>query len=257
MTATLKSFFDTNPTLHFTDGLYVQNLDSHFEQLYTELRNREGRLYEDAVVAKLPNLFPAGQEKEWKVRKHSSDKLITYLSKKRIQSVLELGCGNGWLTAYINRSLNIECAGIDINMLELKQAVNVFGKMNKLHFACIDIFSAGFIRTPCTDVVVVASASQYFPSLSKLIEQLTPLLHQHGEIHLIDSPMYSQQKVAEARARSVQYFDKMRQPGMQNHYHHHTWEELAGFNREIIYNPGLLSKFLPGYSPFPWIVIRP
>src|SRR5688572_14625431 len=118
-------YFSSNPRFHQELCLYYQTGLSEanpFEQSYISLRAQEGRLYTDDVVLKLPAIN-AGHPtaKEWKVRKHSADLLIKYLSRKEnLQTIVEVGCGNGWLTNYVGKSLNKEWLGIDINLTELR-----------------------------------------------------------------------------------------------------------------------------------------
>jgi len=51
-----------------------------FETIYTQLRQKERRIYTDEEVAQLPSISPTHIHfKEWLVRKHSSQKLVTYL----------------------------------------------------------------------------------------------------------------------------------------------------------------------------------
>jgi protein-L-isoaspartate O-methyltransferase len=40
---------------------------------------------------------------EWQIRKASSNRLVKYLAKKqKILEILEVGCGNGWLSAKLS-----------------------------------------------------------------------------------------------------------------------------------------------------------
>ena len=76
------------------------NYLGEFEQLYIKLRNQEKRIYEDEEVAWLPDVSEDNiHKKEWRIRKASCQKLTHYLSsKKRALKILEVGCGNGWLS---------------------------------------------------------------------------------------------------------------------------------------------------------------
>jgi len=71
---------------------------------YILLRNKEGRIYSDKEVAVLPEIDKEHKHyNEWEVRKDTSGRLIKYLfSKKKALEILEVGCGNGWLTAKLS-----------------------------------------------------------------------------------------------------------------------------------------------------------
>src|SRR6478609_3338202 len=69
-------------------------------ELYIALREKEGRLVSDEELLKLPevNAFHI-HLKEWRIRKKSCDQLLNYVAKKnRPLKILEIGCGNGWLS---------------------------------------------------------------------------------------------------------------------------------------------------------------
>jgi 2-polyprenyl-3-methyl-5-hydroxy-6-metoxy-1,4-benzoquinol methylase len=83
--------------------LSTGNPNQNFERLYIALREQEQRLYTDEQVRQLPDIDPSHLHyKEWKIRKHSAERLISYLNKKKRRlNILEIGCGNGWLSAQL------------------------------------------------------------------------------------------------------------------------------------------------------------
>jgi hypothetical protein len=87
-----------------------------------------------------------------------------------------------------------------------------------------------------------------------------PLLSPHGEIHIFDSPVYTEATVDAARERSGTYFRSMGFPEMSGLYFHHTWSSFNGMEYEILYNPNSLlnrmKKLVTVTSPFPWISIK-
>lgn len=262
MTSAVIKIFLSQPGIEINDGLYCQknlNRNSQFEDLYLALRKKEGRLYEDALPS-LPNVQPQHPLiKEWKIRKRSADRLIGYFKKRRPVTVLEVGCGNGWLIHYIHSVIRAEYLGIDINKTELQQGVNAFGHNKNLFFLHADLLSS-FFNSPITDVVIVASSIQYFADLRQLIQKLLKLLKPGGQIHILDSPIYEELSVDSARHRSANYFSSLGIPEMQSYYFHHSWESLRPFNPTIIYNPDTMwnrtLRQLRHNSPFPWIIIQ-
>src|SRR5215213_9914853 len=99
-------------------------IHKQFEELYIFLRDYEGRIYTDDEVAKLPDIKANHRYKqEWGIRKRSSQKPKHYLKKKKKSlNILEVGCGNGWLSHQLSAIENSIVKGIDINQIELSQA---------------------------------------------------------------------------------------------------------------------------------------
>jgi ubiquinone/menaquinone biosynthesis C-methylase UbiE len=257
-----KEFFSRHPGFYQENNVFYQAdlaRDTGFEYQYIDLRKTEGRFYTDEIVQELP-VIPAAHPlaQEWRIRKQSADRLIDYLNRKNITTLLEVGSGNGWLVNYLNRSLGVPCCGVDVNEAELTQAAKVFGDRNDLVFAYADILSpilAG-LRVDC---IVLASCLQYFADapglLSTLLKRLTP----GGEIHILDTPVYEKDSVAAARERSSAYFSKQGVAGMEGFYFHHTWQIFQSVEYAVLYDPGSwqnrLKRKVLNASPFPWIKV--
>ena len=229
--------------------------------LYLRVREKEGRLYSDDIVAQLP-LMPNGDSlaDEWRARTASAARLTQYLSRRpKLLSILDLGCGNGWLSNLLSK-IGHRVAGVDQNRHELKQAARVFSPNRCLFFIETNIFSAPF-TAGTFDVILLASVIQYFPDLSALLALLLRYLKPHGEIHIMDSALYSEAELQAATHRSQQYYSSLGFPQMAEHYFHHCSSELDGFDAKWLYRPQpriFRLKRLVGQvdSPFPWIMIR-
>jgi SAM-dependent methyltransferase len=230
--------------------------------LYLAVREREGRLYSDEVVRELPDV-PAGHPHrvEWMARRASARRLIFYFQRQRRPlRILDLGCGNGWLSAALAGIPGVSVYGVDTNGVELRQAGRVFGGPQPAMFLGADIFHPPF-SSGVFDSVVIASAVQYFADLRGLIAAIQPLLGPRGEMHIIDSPFYGEDEVAAARARSAGYYAELGLPAMAARYHHHTWAELQGFDVSLLHDPSaamarLKRRFGVADSPFPWLRVR-
>lgn len=227
--------------------------------LYLKVRDKEGRLYSDDVVAKLP-LFQKNHilSNEWQARFKSAVRLRKYLAQKNISlKILDLGCGNGWLSNFLAKE-NCVFYGMDQNLFELQQASRVFNKNKNVFFLKADIFSAPFPKESF-DVILLASAVQYFPDLSKLLQTLFNYLKPNGEIHVLDSAFYGDDEIPLAKKRSHEYYTWLGFPEMSRYYFHHRISELQKFSPKILYKPALLRfKKIFGKidSPFSWIMIR-
>ena len=261
----LREILNSNVELYAKENLYYQKHLSNsdiFEKLYLELRKTEGRLYSDKVVKKFPEISSNHiHQKEWAIRKTSMDQLISYLrGNTHLNRMLEVGCGNGWLSNNLARAVPIEICGIDINETELKQASRLFHS-DRLSFINANIMESIFpVKT--FDVIIMASSIQYFPSLNLILKKLQELLTSSGEIHILDSPLsYSIIEANENQKRSNCYFESLGLPEMSNYYFYHTINEFAGFNYTLMYNPKSLLTFFRNrisrkhMSPFPWFKI--
>jgi len=241
------NFFEGNPGFEKINGVYCQKYfnKKEFEEAYVDIRTKEGRMYDDEIVKELP--FVPGS-REWRIRANSAKKLVKQLRKENCRSLIEIGCGNGWLTNYIQKELNIEVCGIDIEKIELGQATRC-AKGNAV-FAYADIFSLKGLKA---DVVLLASCVQYFQNIFELLQHLKHI----GTIHIIDSPFYKKGETQKARERSHAYFLSKDAVGMNNFYFHHELDALEIFDPIFLYRPGPFDKIFNASSPFPWIRIAP
>ena len=231
-----------------------------FENAYIALRKKEHRLYSDDVVKLLPALpLKHGLIHEWRVRKRTAEKFIDYLPKGHQTMILELGCGNGWLSNLLATKGQANVAGLDVNEAELLQASRVFINSPNVVFVRADIMTASMPYNRF-DFVVLAGSVQYFSNLPSLVKRLLTLLGPGGEIHLLDSPLYESDEINSAHSRTVRYYSDAGFPEMAAYYHHHSWQMLQPFHPELIYNPNtvlnkLKRKFMAA-SPFPWVRIK-
>lgn len=229
--------------------------------LYLQVRAREGRLYPDAMAARLPHV-PAGHPlaAEWRLRAASCARLAHHLEKlARPLGILDAGCGNGWLANQMARLPATSLCGTDRARLELAQAQRLFARPN-LVFLEADISNPPF-HSRAFDVILLASVIQYFPDLPALIRSLLPLLAPQGELHLLDSPLYTPTQLPAARQRTREYYTALGFPEMAEGYHHHTASALAEFSPQWLHQPHspgarwarLLRR---ATSPFPWICFK-
>ena len=133
---------------------------------YLRVRELEGRLYPDDIVRALPRI-PHGHplEREWRQRADSAARLLGHLSAKRPTRLLDIGSGNGWLTAAIARALpDAAVTGMELNDLERTQAIRVFADQPNLGFGAGDVTTS---PAPAArpETIVLASVIQYVPDL--------------------------------------------------------------------------------------------
>lgn len=232
----------------------LSDIKNDFSDAYIKARKLEKRVYGDGLVRLLPDI-PAYHEQfeEWQLRKKAADRFIDYIKNKSVTRILDIGCGNGWFTNQIAKNNYADVFGVDVNLPELEQAQRVFNRHN-LFFGYADIFEN--FATKGFDVIVLNSSIHYFPDTDVVITRLKELLNKYGEIHVIDSPIYANDKKAEeAKQRTIQYYHELGCPEMADNYFHPTINSFNGF--EVLYNPStkaILNKLTRKKdSPFKWL----
>ncbi|NRD24321.1 class I SAM-dependent methyltransferase [Winogradskyella litoriviva] len=231
--------------------IYLTEEVTAFSDIYIAVREKEQRVLTDKTVALLPYL----KRNEWEYRVKSTERFMSYLSsKKETLAILDVGCGNGWFTNVIAKvSEKNEVIGLDVNRDELEQATRIF-KRNNLQFVYGDIFEIENAFKRQFDIITLNSCIQYFSEFQALFSTLKLFLKPEGEIHIIDSPFYKKDKIAEAKQRTVSYYTDLGFPEMASNYFHHSINNLQEF--EILYSNKnkLLNKILNRKdSPFPWL----
>lgn len=232
-------------------------IDILFEKKYIITRSLENRLYSDDEVVKLPEIASGHTHwKEWRVRQRSSRRLLRYLAaKRRPLEILEVGCGNGWLSHLMAEIPDVRVTGLDINFTELQQAARVFSDDPNLSFI------HGDIRNPVLnelqfDVILFAATLEYFPSLKKTIHRCICHLKPGGEIHIIDTELYKPEALQAARMKKLAYYTSLGYPEMADFYFHHSLRDLRSFHYVWLYNPaGLVPKIFGRRGHYPWIRI--
>ena len=261
----IDDLFNPKIVFDFKSQLYTQaGLEPvPFQENYISIRQAENRIHSIDFIKKLPEV-PNGTPHyhEWSIRRRSSRNLLHYLNtRKNVETILEIGCGNGWLTNLVATSSDSRVVGLDVNLVELKQAAEAFGTSPRTHFVFGNILDDIFARNSF-DVVLLAASIQYFNNLQELFSHILPLLKINGEVHILDSPFYTEDQIPEARKRSHQYFSKLGHAEMGAHYYHHSVDNLREFNTKILHEPGTLKNrilrkwFMKDLSPFPWIIVR-
>jgi ubiquinone/menaquinone biosynthesis C-methylase UbiE len=120
----------------------------------------------------------------------ASGPLVRYLSThKKAAGILEIGCGNGWLSHQLSGVPGSRVIGLDPNLGELRQAARVFRKQPNLKFIYGDFYSA-VLQDLSFDIIVMAATAHLFPSLPLIIKDTVAYLRPRGELHLLDSCLH-------------------------------------------------------------------
>jgi ubiquinone/menaquinone biosynthesis C-methylase UbiE len=229
-----------------------------FEKKYIQIRALESRLYTDEELTQLPDIYPAHPHYvEWQQRKRSCRRLIHYLSSRKDNpEILEVGCGNGWLTHLLAEIPGSRVTGADINFTELQQAARVFSNDPNLRFIHGDI-RFGILQDRQFDHIVFAASIEYFPSLKKIVHLCLAYLKPGGEIHILDTPFCRSEEIKLEERRTQAYYSSFGYPEMADYYYHHTLADLRSFHYAVLYNPrAVRNHFFRKKNPYPWVRVR-
>jgi ubiquinone/menaquinone biosynthesis C-methylase UbiE len=239
-------------------GTGTFNTAEEFDKLYFRMRQKEGRIYTDADVATLPFIYTSHPHfNEWVIRKHSQKALLSYIKHKNtFANILEVGCGNGWLSSRIAKAIDAEINGLDINTHELEQARRVFKNVPNLNFINGSLQSES-LQDEKFDMIIFAASIQYFSSLKQIVQIALEHLTLQGEVHIMDSPFYKQHEITGARQRTNAYYEGLGFASMAAYYYHHSLAELANFQYKILHHPNSWkNKLSIKKNPFYWIAIK-
>lgn len=242
------------------DEVYVNvnaNTSKIFEEKYIEIRAKENRIYSDMELRNLPFVENTHlHRKEWQMRSQSANRLFQYLQQKNMSlKILEVGCGNGWLSNFLSKNDKNYVVGIDINFTELKQAARVFKKGNLVFV--FDELSEELLAEFNFDVVIFAASAQYFYSIKQTIEKILPLINKDGEVHLLDTNFYKPENLEAARRGTEEYYSKLGFPEFSKYYHHHSIYDLTALKKDQLYDPTAIKNiFIRPKNPFPWFRIK-
>lgn len=254
---------ELNNKIKFENVYFLSSLNKkEFDEImYLKIREKEGRIYSDDILKCLPEISKTNPlNNEWQVRKATMKNLINYFSNKDKLSILDIGCGNGWLSNKIALNTNNFVVALDMNRNELLQGARVFIDNKKLKFVYANIFEDIF-PPESFNTVIFSSSIQYFNDFESLIKRIFYFLKAKGEIHIVDSNFYSITGSIKAKKRTINYYKKLGFPEMINFYYHRTKKELKIFNYKMLNKKSInimnIKRIfgMKSRAIFPWIVI--
>jgi ubiquinone/menaquinone biosynthesis C-methylase UbiE len=220
------------------------------QSYYIKARSLEGRVLSDADVLELP--ISKVHCKEWGMRRHAFSKLSKYLKNhKPINgSVLDLGCGNGWMSNQIS-DIGFDVTGVDVNDLEVAQGNRLFPNVE---FHVGNVFD---LELKKFDFIVIAGAFQYFDNTTDLFVKLKSMLKENGKLIILETFFYTEKEAKNAKQSSDDYYKSIGVSEMGSFYFHQKWDCLSSSKYRVIYRLNVIFKLLNkvggNYSPFPII----
>lgn len=227
---------------------------------YRRARAAEGRLLDDALVARLPAL-PGSHPlaAEWALRGQTADRFRAWLAGTPApRTVLDVGCGTGWFSAALAGVPGTRVIGIDLEGPELEQAKRVFAARQGIAFAAGDAETIDAARL-APDVIVLASVIQYLADPAAVIARLLRACRPAGSVHVLDSPLYRPDELAGAAERTAAHYARIGVPGQAAGYHHHAFGSFAELEPVVVqgrpprWRLSLAARVGRPISPFPWL----
>jgi 2-polyprenyl-3-methyl-5-hydroxy-6-metoxy-1,4-benzoquinol methylase len=231
---------------------------AEFEAQYAHLRAQEQRVFTPEEIRQLPvTREDHPHHEEWEMRRHTISAFLDYLKNKGTgMQILDIGCGNGFFSHLMTEAGN-RVIGVDVSLFELEQAAHCFGSSNPSWYYA-DVMRDQ-LPVALFDAITLCASLTYFPDAASLLNRCNELLKPGGEIHILETPIYRDEKAAaKARENSARHFQSKEAAGMMMFYHFHTWDVFKGLDYSI--NSRMTSFFNKMLrlrrSPFSWIIVK-
>lgn len=234
-----------------------------FAAEYQRVWQREGWGGRDPrYLLKLPYRDVTGRQRgKWRVKARSMEVLLPLLVRERVQRVVDLGCGMGWLSHHIAR-LGVEVFAVDVLRDEALglRAGGTYVRRGPYFERIQGELERPPFRTESIDAVVCNASLHYAESLPKAVAGIERILRPGGLLAVLNSPVHHD--ASSARRAEFHFREQLKRQGatetLTSTYHHFTWEEIIsvlgaslGPPREEPFDPGLVFRtirFLKGMA---------
>jgi SAM-dependent methyltransferase len=168
---------------------------------YRHVRRQDGYRVRDAHYYRaLPDVPPGDpQAAVWRIRRRSFDRLCREVLPRPAEpmpAVLDLGAGNGWLSAQLSRR-GYRVAAVDL----LADDMDGLGACRHYDtpFPCVQAdFDALPLLPGQFDLAIFNGSLHYAPVVSATLSQTAAMLRPGGALVVIDSPMFDLTEDGEA-----------------------------------------------------------
>lgn len=181
--------------------------DTHYDNAYAELRAREGRgSGGEAELLALPYVTEGPLARQWGVRARTFDAFVTQVlaplerEQGRALRILDLGAGNGWLSArMISRGHSAVAIDIRIDDVDGLGAGRPYAATLRRMFSRVAAsFDALPLRRRAFDLVVFDASLHYATDLTPVLAEAVRVLAARGHVAILDSPFYRRAGAGEA-----------------------------------------------------------
>lgn len=119
-------------------------------------------------------------EENAKIQKRMAERLFSFVSNKKPNKILELGCGTGFLTKIASKNLDFEIyKAIDI----VENCKDYINKINtNIEFINIDIEEFLKTNTETFDLIISNASLQWLDNFEETIKRLQAQLNPNGEL---------------------------------------------------------------------------
>jgi SAM-dependent methyltransferase len=210
-----------------------------FVEDYRRVRLQEGYACGDPDFgARLPFVDTTGRNRAvWRVRARHYLVVRTALALlPKVERVLDVGAGNGWLARRLAGSHRVTALDVDAGDTGLGALAD-----RRVARVCAEI-EALPVRDGSFDAVVAAAALHYAVDLQGALRELARVLRRGGVLILVDSPFYADAATRErAHQRTLAYYDAAGAAHLAERYRGLTRAELEGARafRFVTLTPGV------------------
>ncbi len=220
-------------------------------------RKKDNRLWSDVEAEELPKTFFYNlHQAEWKEKSSLAQSLLSYFHHPdRLQSsILEVGCGCGWLSAALAKNHDGPVNGLDIDGVSINQAKKLFQAKN-LRFVEANFFDPAMPQASF-DQLIVMDALMWFPSIPQVIDQAIKYLRPGGEIHFLHHAFLPEKQLASAREKLQGYFQEKQMEAAFDQVHLHSQQELAAYPFERMIRPSWWGGLMRPQQESPWLRLK-
>jgi ubiquinone/menaquinone biosynthesis C-methylase UbiE len=216
----------------FTNGQYYDSMNLALKRLNNEY-----------TMLHYP-LFVNESDSFIQAQKNLTDYCISILRSIKNKDVLEIGCGNGVQTLYINNKYSpLSITGIDLNAsnIEIANSEKDRTKMNNVQFLVDDAQNLTKISSNSMDVILNIESAFHYPDKSAFLKEVSRVLKPGGQ-YLIADILSTRKK----REGLMKIWGKP--------MGHHFWnkkryeEEFLKSELEINYNEDITHNVKKGWS---------
>lgn len=229
---------------------------SKTEQHYAidQWRKKDNRIWSDEEVREFPHTFFYNlHQKEWEIKTQMAKAIQNYLfhEAKSVYSILDVGCGCGWLGNILSNFTKGSILGLDQDAGQIEQATRIFAKEN-LAFRTGDFYQTR-LRKNSFDYIILIDAHQWLGSVEEITARATSLLTPGGELHILSSSLPAKRTIPKQQEAFTQYCADKLMPSVPQYFHWSSKEDFLANGFEELNTPSLLSKLFRKQKAGTWM----